>query len=159
MMRLNVPNLGALAGAARRPVGWCAAALLLAGCVLGSPDLETSREYSGATPAGLYQRTLETLRASDLEVTGTDDGVITATGRFENRGWATCQRSLRIVRDSENRASTVRAPEDHREVELEASVSDTPRGAALTLDPAFSVEPESEFAAAGECRTTGTLER
>jgi hypothetical protein len=85
--------------------------------------------------------------------------VITAAGSFEDRGWAEWTRPRRIVRDSEARSSVVPAAEDHREVELTASVSGAADGALLTLSPTFSVEPESAMATTGACTTTHVLER
>jgi hypothetical protein len=46
------------------------------GCaMLGSPDLTTSRVYHGVTSDQPYDRTLEVLRASDLEVIETERGM------------------------------------------------------------------------------------
>jgi hypothetical protein len=117
--------------------------------------------YHGVTSDQPYDRTLEVLRASDLEVIETEraDGLITAAGSFEDRGWAECTRRRRIVRDSEARSSVVPAAEDHREVELTASVSGAADGALLTLSPTFSAEPESAMATTGACTTTRVLER
>ena len=154
------------ASAARRRterwLGCCAPAMLLAGCaMLGPPDLTTSRVYHSVTSDQLYDRTLEVLGASNLEVIETEqaDGVITAAGSFEDQGWAECTRPRRIVRDSEARSSVVPAAEDHREVELLASVSGAADGALLILSPTFSVEPESAMATTGACTTTRVLER
>jgi hypothetical protein len=143
-------------------LGCCGLAMLLAGCTgLGAPDLTTSRVYPGVTSEALYDRTLEVLRASDLEVVeaARADGEITAAGRFEDRGWAECTPPRRIVRDSEARSSVVPAAVDHREVELTASVSDGADGALLILAPTFWVEPESPMATTGACTTTRLLER
>jgi len=139
-----------------------AAATLLGACAaFGPPDIETSRSYANLGPEALYQRTLEALRASQLEVTRSDpaSGVIGAVGRFEQRGWAECTQPRRIVEDSEDREEVVGARVDYRRVELMASVQGGAEGATLTLDPSFTAEPVSPMATTEECRTTGQLER
>ena len=148
---------------ARRPWIWSPAGLVLLGAcaAFGPPDIETTRTYQDVGPDELYGRTLQALRASELEVTETDraSGTITAAGRFEERNWAECPRQLRLVEDQEERTHLVPAREDYRRVELHASVQGSGQGATLTLDPAFSAEPVSEFATTAECATTGALER
>jgi hypothetical protein len=136
--------------------------VLLSACAASGPaDRETSRAYGGLTSDELYDQTLEALRASDLEVIEAEStaGVISAGGSFDDRGWAECTAPLTIVRDSEARSSVVPAAEDHREIELTASVSGAANGALLTLSPTFSAEPESSMATTGECTTTRVLER
>jgi hypothetical protein len=86
--------------------------------------------------------------------------VITAAGRFDQRNWATCQDSLKLVPDQSDELNMVEAAEDHREVELTASVAPGREGGAtLTLDPAFRIEPVSAMATIEECTSTGVLER
>lgn len=138
-----------------------AALALLSGCALGPPDVETSRAYANLSRDALYQRTLEALRDSELEVTRSDptSGAIAAVGRFEQRGWAECTQPRRIVEDSEDQEQVVGARIGHRRVELAASIQDSAEGATLTLDPTFSAEPVSALATTEECRTTGLLER
>ena len=153
--------------AAPRQIGswrglWPAAGLvLLGGCAaLGPPDRETSRVYHDVAPDALYDRTLQAVQASGLEIAETDraGGVITAAAQFDQRNWARCPNSLMLVNDQGGETQMVDAPEDHREVELTASVTDLPQGARVTLDPAFVTEPVSPMATTEECGTTGVLE-
>jgi hypothetical protein len=142
---------------------WSPASLLLLGAcaALGPPEIETSRVYENVGEGELYQQTLQALRASELEVTETDraSGTITAAGRFDERNWAECLPPQRLVQDRDDRQQLVAAPEDHRRVELTASVQGAPEGATLTLAPAFAAEPVSALATTPGCRTTGALER
>jgi hypothetical protein len=142
---------------------WSPASLLLLGAcaALGPPEIETSRVYENVGEGELYQQTLQALRASELEVTETDraSGTITAAGRFDERNWAECLPPQRLVEDRDDRQQLVAAPEDHRRVELTASVQGGQQGARLTLAPAFSAEPVSALATTPRCRTTGALER
>jgi hypothetical protein len=117
--------------------------------------------YENVGEGELYQQTLQALRASELEVTETDraSGTITAAGRFDERNWAECLPPQRLVQDRDDRQQLVAAPEDHRRVELTASVQGAPEGATLTLAPAFAAEPVSALATTPGCRTTGALER
>ena len=149
-------------GGRGRPIGWPASLLLLGACAaLGPPEIETSRVYENVGPGELYAQTLQALRASELEVTETDQasGVITAAARFQERNWAECPPPQRLVQDRDDRTRRVAAREDHRRVELTASVQDGPQGATLTLAPAFSAQPVSALATSPGCRPTGALER
>lgn len=129
--------------------GLLAGAVLLGACAgFGPADDQTTRIYQGVASDALYDRTLQALQASGLEITEADraGGVITAAAQFDQRDWATCPDSLMLVNDQGGEAQMVDAPEDHREVELTASVTDGPQGARLTLDPAFVTEPLSAMA-------------
>jgi hypothetical protein len=145
-----------------RATRWLAVVTLLGACAaFGSPDIKTSQTYADLSPDALYQRTLAALRDSGLEVTSADStrGAITATDRFEQRGWAECRQPRHIVRDTEARAHIVAAPESHRELELQASIEDTAEGARLTLAPRLWAMPVDPLATTEKCRTTGVLER
>jgi len=149
-------------GARWRASGWPASLLLLGACAaLGPPEIETSRVYENVGASELYEQTLQALRASELEVTETDraSGTITAAARVEERNWAVCPPPQRLVQDRDDRTRRVAAREDHRRVELTASVQGGQQGARLTLAPAFSAEPVSALATTPRCRTTGALER
>jgi hypothetical protein len=141
---------------------WLQAGLVLLGAcaVLGPGDRESSRVYPDVAPDALYDRTLQALQASGLEVTEADrtGGVITAAAQFDQRNWANCPASLMLVDDQGGESQMVDASEDHREVELRASVTDGSQGARLTLDPAFVTEPVSPMASTEGCGTTGVLE-
>jgi hypothetical protein len=147
---------------ARRPAAWRpilpAGLVLLAACA-ASPT--TSRVYPGLDPNALHQRTVAAFRASHLEVTANDSatGVITGVGSFDDRNWAECAKPRMLVQDTKGRHRLVDAPEKEREVELQASVSDGPQGATLTLDPAFTLSPGHRMATSPKCETTGALER
>lgn len=149
-------------GVSRRAIGASAGLLLLGACAaLGPPDIETSRVYPGVGADALYAQTLQALRASDLEITASDQasGRITAVGSFEDRGWAACHEPLRIVENQQDQSQVVAAREDYRRVELDASVQGGEDGARVTLDPDYQAEPVSALATTPECRTTGVLER
>jgi hypothetical protein len=150
------------ARATKAMAGQGAASLMLLGAcaVLGPTDQETTRTYRDVAPDALYDRTVQALQTSDLEIIEADraSGVITAAGRFDQRGWATCSDSLMLVNDQGGEGQMVEAPEQHREVKLVAAVIDAPEGARLTLEPAFRSEPVGAMATSGQCRTTGRLE-
>jgi hypothetical protein len=163
MVQLQKSNpLPAAPGLSWRAIGPSACVLLLGACAaLGPPDIATSRVYQGLGADALYAQTLQALRASELEITGSDraSGRITAVGSFEDRGWAACDGPLRIVENQQDQEQVVEAREDYRRVELTASVEGAGQGARLTLDPDYRAEPVSALATEPECRTTGVLER
>jgi hypothetical protein len=156
-----------VAASKRRLVAWSALLPAAGFGVLGAcaafepPDITTSHAFQGVGRQALYERTVAALRASGLQIIATDpaDGAVTAVGTFEDRDWAECPQPKMFVEDSENRHHLIAVPEKNRRVELQASVSDAPEGARLTLDPTFTAEPVSSSATTPACRTTGALER
>jgi hypothetical protein len=135
-------------------------ALLGACAAFGPPETKTSRAYQDVDRQVLYERTGAALRASGLKVTATDPatGVVTAVGSFEGRNWAECSAPRLFVEDSEDRHYLIAVPDKDRRVALQASVSEGPQGATLTLDSTFTAEPSSPMATTPTCRTTGALE-
>ncbi len=146
--------------AAPRPILSTAGLILLGACAASGPPT-ASRAYPGVDQQVLHDRTLAAFRASDLTVTANDpeSGAITGAGSFEGGGWAECPKPRMLVQDTKGRHRFADAPEKEREVEVEASVSDGPQGATLTLDPAFTVRPGHRMATSPKCDTTGALER
>ena len=143
-------------------------ALALAACAgVAEPasDRETGRVYEGVGTDALYERTLAAIRAIGLEVVGTDPGrgVVTAEWRGpDDRGWARCDEPLVVAEGDErgNRLAEVDPP--GLRLELTAAVREAPDGARLTLDPTFEQilgGAGVNRASAGECRSTGELER
>ena len=165
VVRLRTVTTSALARsrAAWPGLGLQAGVVLLGACATFNPsESKTSRVYPDVTSEALYDRTLQALRASHLEITTADpaSGAITATAQFDRRNWATCPDSLMLVKDQSDDMNIVAAAEDHREVELTAAVTPGPEGGAtLTVDPAFVTEPVSAMATTEECASTGVLER
>jgi hypothetical protein len=159
-------NARSIAASMRRPrlrrTLSAAGFLLMGACAAPGPsEVATSRTYPGIDRQALYERTVAALRASDLNVTATDpaNGVVRAAGSFEDRNWAECSPARLFVEDSDDRHYLVTVPDKDRRVQLQASVSDRPQGARLTLAPAFTAEPVSPMATTPRCRTSGALER
>lgn len=136
-------------------------ALLGACAAPAPPEVTTSRAYQGVDRRVLYERTVAALRAIELTITASDpaSGRLTAAGSFDGRDWAECSRPRMLVQDSEDRNRLIAVPDKDRRVRLQASVSDGPQGAALSLDPAFTAQPASPMATTPKCHTTGALER
>jgi hypothetical protein len=85
--------------------------------------------------------------------------VVAAGGSFEGQNWAECSPARLFVEDSEDRHHLITVPDKDRRVQLQASLSDGPQGARLTLAPAFTAEPVSPMATTPRWRTNGALER
>ena len=139
-----------------------AAVTLLGACAApGPPDVTVSRTYQGVDRGGLYERTVAALGAMELKITASDpaSGRLTAAGGFDGRNWAECSQPRMLVQDSEDRNRLIAVPDKNRRVQVQASVSDGPQGATLSLEPAFTAEPASPMATTPECHTTGALER
>ena len=161
-------------GMGRRAPAASAAALallpLLAACATSPPSapaatyqVESSRVYEGANREAVFERTLAAIEAAGLRVAEADRtrGVIAAElAGFQDRGWAECPRRFVYPRDDTDRARLATPLE--RSLQLTASVSGAPAGAAVNLDTTVVERQRNSFTNltfSERCRSTGALER